>query len=85
MCSLVDVSLGSKYASGTLDAPYEMVPLNSFILQSLCHNQYLICFRKWKHYIEKHLIANFTSLQSFINTTSIAPLLNMGMFKIKSN
>ena len=59
-CSFVGVWLGSKYASGSLDAPCEMVPLNSFILQHLCHNQFAFCFRKWKHYTEKDLIANFT-------------------------
>ena len=32
---------GSKYASGSLDAPCEMVPLNSFVLQYLCHNQFV--------------------------------------------
>ena len=43
-----------------LDKSCEMVPLNSFILQYLCHNQFVFCFRKWKHYVEKHLVANFT-------------------------
>ena len=36
--SYVDVWLGSKYASGSLDEPYEMAPINSFILQYLFHN-----------------------------------------------
>ena len=36
--SYVDVWLGSKYASGSLNEPWEMAPLNSFILQYLCHN-----------------------------------------------
>ena len=31
--SYVDVCLGSKYVSGSLDEPCEMAPLNSFILQ----------------------------------------------------
>ena len=34
----VDVWLGSKNASGSLDEPCKLVPLNSFILQYLCHN-----------------------------------------------
>ena len=59
-CSLVDVWLGSKNASGSLDAPCKMVPLNSFVLQYLCHNQFDFCFQKWQHYIEKQLTANFT-------------------------
>ena len=37
-----------------------MAPLNSFILQYLFHNQFVFCFRKWKDYIEKYMIANFT-------------------------
>ena len=44
--SLVNVWLGSKYASGSLDAPCETAPLNSFTLQYLCHNQFVFCFRK---------------------------------------
>ena len=36
--------MGSKYISGSLDAPFEMVPVNSFILQYLCHNQFVVCF-----------------------------------------
>ena len=38
-----------------------MVPLNSFILQYLCHNQFVFYFQKRKHSIEKHLIANVAS------------------------
>ena len=38
--SIVDVRLGSKYASGSLGAPYEMTPLNSFLLQYLRQNQF---------------------------------------------
>ena len=37
-----------------------MVPIKSFILQYLHHNQFVFCFWKWKYYIEKHLVANFT-------------------------
>ena len=55
----IDGWLGSKYPSGLLDALCKMVPLNSVILQYLCHNQFNFCFWKWKHYTEKHLIANF--------------------------
>ena len=29
---------------GSLDAPWEMTPLNSFILQYLCHNQFVFVF-----------------------------------------
>ena len=58
--SHTDVWLSSKYSSGSLDALWKMVPLNSFILQYLRHNQFAFCFRKFKNYIEKHLIANFT-------------------------
>ena len=57
-----------------------MAPLNNFTLQYLCHNQFVFCFRKWKHYIEKHLITNFTQLHSFINTSCITALFNIGMF-----
>ena len=32
------VLLGYKCASDLLDEPYEMAPLNCFILQFLCHN-----------------------------------------------
>ena len=52
-----------------------------FILQYFCHNQFGFCFRNWKHQIEKHLIANFTSFHSFINITCIIPLLNLVIFK----
>ena len=52
--SLADIWLGSKYASGSLEAPCKMLPLNSFILQYLYHNQFAFCFWKGKHYIEKH-------------------------------
>ena len=48
--------LGSKNASGLLDAPCKMAPLNSFILQYL----FVCCFQKWKRYTENYLIANFT-------------------------
>ena len=51
--SFVDAWLGSKQESGSLDAPSKMTPLKSFILQYLCHNQFVFCFWKWKHYIEK--------------------------------
>ena len=57
-----------------------MAPLNNFTLQYLCHDQFVFCFRKWKHYIEKHLIANSTQLHSFINTSCITALFNIGMF-----
>ena len=30
-----------KHASGSLDAPCKMVPRNSFILQYLCHDQFI--------------------------------------------
>ena len=59
-CSFVDIWRGSKCSSGLLDTPCKMVQLNNFILQYLCPNQFTLCFRKWKHYIEKHLIANLT-------------------------
>ena len=39
-----------------------MARLNTFILKHLCDIQFFFCFRKWKHYIENHLIANFTRL-----------------------
>ena len=35
VCSLVDVWLGSKYVSGSLDAPCEMAPPDNFILKYL--------------------------------------------------
>ena len=54
--SLVDVWLGSKYASGSLNTPCDMVALNNFILKYLCHHQFIFCFRKWKHYIEKRSV-----------------------------
>ena len=34
-------TLSSKYTSGSLDAPCEMAVLHSFILQYLCHNQFV--------------------------------------------
>ena len=46
-----------------------MAQLNSFILQRLCHNQFVFCFQKLKHYIEKHWIANFARFTLIINTT----------------
>ena len=52
-----------RYTSGRLDRLCEMATLNSFILQYLYHNQFVFCFRKWKYYIEKHLIGNFTRLK----------------------
>ena len=36
--SYIDVWLGSECTSSSLDEPCEMVSLNSFILQYLCHN-----------------------------------------------
>ena len=43
-----DVWLGSKYASGSLDAPCKMAPLNSFILQYLCHSPVRLLISKMK-------------------------------------
>ena len=51
--------------SGSLDT-CEMLPINDFIFQYLCHNQFVFCFGKWKHYIEKHLIANFIYEHHFL-------------------
>ena len=45
-CSLAVVWLGSKYAPGFLDAPFEMGPIDSFVCQYVCHNQFVICFQK---------------------------------------
>ena len=42
-------SIGFKYTSGSLGAPYEMTPLNSFLLQYLRQNHFAFCFQKWKH------------------------------------
>ena len=61
--------------SGTLYAPCKMAPLNSFILQYLCHKQLFFCFVKWKQYTENHLTANFTRFTliykyHLLNTTS---------------
>ena len=36
--SYINVWLGSKYASGSLDKPCEMAPLNSFVLHNLRQN-----------------------------------------------
>ena len=58
--SLVDGWLGAKYASDSLETLCEMAPLTSFILQYLCRNQFVFSFWKWKHFIEKYLIGNFT-------------------------
>ena len=55
-----DSWLESKYSSRSLGMPCEMALLNSFILQYLCHNQFAFYFWKWKHYLEKYLIANST-------------------------
>ena len=65
--SLIDVGLSSKYASHSLDIPCQMTPLNSFILQCLCHKQFVL-----------------QNLHSFINTTCVTPLLDIGMLKIES-
>ena len=58
--SLTDMWLNSKYIAGSLDAPYKMVPLNSFILQFYIITSSSFISENEKHYIEKHLIANFT-------------------------
>ena len=58
--SLIDMWLNSKYTAGSLDAPYKMVPLNSFILQFYITTSSPFLSENEKHYIEKHLIANFT-------------------------
>ena len=50
--SIADVRLGSRYASGLLGAPYEMIPLNSFLLTYLHQNQFVFRFQKWKHCTE---------------------------------
>ena len=42
-------STGFKYTSGSSVAPYEMTPLNSFLLQYLRQNHFVFCFQKWKH------------------------------------
>ena len=58
-----------------------MAPLNNFILQYF--NIYVItfCFRKWKHYIEKHLIANFTRFTLiYKHHLHNSTLYNIGMF-----
>ena len=69
---LIDVWLGSKNASGSLDAPCEMAALNSFVLQYLCHKQFVFCFQKWQWLLIS---------QGLHSTT----LVNEGMHKIKSN
>ena len=79
------VLLGSKYATGSLEAPCNMAPVNSFNFQYKCHNQFVFCFRKWNRYIEKYLIANVTGFHSFMNTFCITPLHNIGILQIKSN
>ena len=43
-CSLVDVQLGSRYASGSLDTPCKIAPLNSFISKYLYQNQFEFSF-----------------------------------------
>ena len=63
--SLVDVWLSSKYASGSLDAPCEMAPLNSFIMQYYVitsssfvfknENIHSKTFHYWFHKIYTHL------------------------------
>ena len=80
-----DVWLGSKYACGSLDAPYKVVLLNSFILQYLCYNQFISLSSFWrrKYYIQKHLTANFTRFT--LNATFTAPILDIGMFNIEVN
>ena len=77
--SLTDVWLGSKYASGSLDTPCKMVPIKSFILQYLCHNQFSLLFLKKKtllkklHWKKKWFLVS-QDLHWFINTTCITPL-----------
>ena len=39
--NIMKMIVGSNYASGSLDEPCEMAPLNNFTLQFLSHN-YLI-------------------------------------------
>ena len=57
-CSLIDVWLGSKYTSGWLEAPYEMAPLNSFIL--LHWKKMIANFARFT-LIYKHHLHNITS------------------------
>ena len=44
-----------------------MAPLNSFILQYLFHNQFAFCFRKSKHYVEKHSIATLKNIRLLLS------------------
>ena len=41
-----NVRLGSKYPTGSADAPCKMESQNSFILQYLCHSQFVFSFQK---------------------------------------
>ena len=52
--------MASEYASGPLNSPYEIAPLNKVVFFNIGHNQFIFYFRKLKDYIEKYLIANFT-------------------------
>ena len=56
-CFLIDVWLGCKYTSGWLESPYEMAPLNSFIL----HWKKLIANFARFTLIYKHHLHNITS------------------------
>ena len=41
-----NVRLGSKYPTDSADAPCKMGSQNSFILQYLCHSQFVFSFQK---------------------------------------
>ena len=73
-----DVWLSSKYASGFLDASCKMVSLYSFILQYLYHTWFVFCLQKWKHYIEKYLIATVCYvMHAFLSESTLDTCLNV--------
>ena len=75
--SSVDVWLGSKYASGSLDEPCEIAPLNSFILQYYVITSLSFVFEKENITLKNIWYLISQALYSFINTT--------GMFKFNCN
>ena len=85
--SLVNVWLGSKYISGSFDAPCEMGPVNSFIFQYLIYviTSLTFVFENENIRLKNIWLLVLQDLHSFINTICIALLINIGMFKIKSN
>ena len=82
-CSLANVWLGSKYPTGSAQAPCKMVPLVLFC------NSYVIFSSSFifenKNITLKNIWLLSQDLHSIKNTTCTKPLFNIGLSKIKNN